>query len=95
MSQNPPKTTSNLTYDLVFENALKAYKKKTGKDLASDPLLHRLETCNSPDGVLGTLREQVPDSDQPGTRNDRLMNWLDPTVNICSSRLLRDDWWRC
>ncbi|KAI0287846.1 hypothetical protein BC826DRAFT_1108113 [Russula brevipes] len=73
MSQNPPETTSNLTYDLVFENALKAYKKKTGKDLASDPLLRRLETCNSPDGVLGTLREQVPDSDQPETRNDRLM----------------------
>ncbi|KAI0280166.1 hypothetical protein BC826DRAFT_1191650, partial [Russula brevipes] len=77
MSQNPPET-----YDLAFENALRAYKKKTGTDLASDPLLRRLESCNSPDGVLAALREQIPDSDQPGIRNNRLMDWLDPTVNV-------------
>ncbi|KAI0287884.1 hypothetical protein BC826DRAFT_1178184 [Russula brevipes] len=82
MSQNPPETTSNSTYDLVFENALRAYKKKTGKDLASDPLLRRLETCTSPDVVLGVLREQIPDSDHPGTRNGCFMDWLDPTVNV-------------
>ncbi|KAI0282900.1 hypothetical protein BC826DRAFT_1179831, partial [Russula brevipes] len=82
MSQNPPEPTSNSTYDLVFENALKAYKKKTGKDLASDPLLQRLETCNSPDVVLGALREKIPYFDQPGTRNGRFMDWLDPTVNV-------------
>ena len=82
MSQNPPETTSNSTYDLVFENALKAYKKKSGKDLASDPLLQRLETCNSPDLILGALREQIPNSDQSGTRNARFMDWLDPTVNV-------------
>ncbi|KAI0281742.1 hypothetical protein BC826DRAFT_1180193, partial [Russula brevipes] len=74
MSQNP--------YDLAFENALRAFKKKTGKDLASDPLLRRLESCNSPDGVLAALREQIPDSDQPGIGNNRLMDWLDPTVNV-------------
>jgi hypothetical protein len=82
MSQNSPETTSNSTYDQVFENALKAYKKKTGKDLASDPLLRRLESCNSPDGVLGALREQIPDSEQSGTRNGRFMDWLDPTVSV-------------
>ncbi|KAI0284165.1 hypothetical protein BC826DRAFT_1179411, partial [Russula brevipes] len=85
MSPNPPETTSNSNYDLIFENALKAYKKKTGKDLTSDPLLRRLETCNSPDTVLGALREQIPDSGRSGTRDDRLMNWLDPTVNVLLS----------
>jgi hypothetical protein len=94
MSQNPLETTSDSTYDLVFENALKAYKKKTGKDLASDPLLRRLETCNSPDGVLSALREQVPDSDQSGTHNDRLVNWLDPTVNVLLN-FSDNDWWCC
>jgi len=82
MSQNSPQTRSSSNYDIIFDNALKAFKKKTGKDLTSDPLLQRLETCNSPDVVLGALREQIPDSDQPGTRNDRLINWLDPTVNV-------------
>jgi hypothetical protein len=85
MSPNPPGTTSNSNYDLIFENALKAYKKKTGKDLTSDPLLRRLETCDSPDSVLGALREQIPDSGRSGTRDDRLMNWLDPTVNVLLS----------
>ncbi|KAI0287856.1 hypothetical protein BC826DRAFT_1188750, partial [Russula brevipes] len=81
MSQNPPESTSNSNYDLIFENALKAYKKKTGKQLTSDPLLRRLESCNSPDTVLGALREQIP-GDQSGTHDDRFMNWLNPTVNV-------------
>ena len=82
MSQNPPESTSNSNYDLIFENALKAYKKKTGKQLTSSPLLRRLEICNSPDTVLGALREQIPGFDQSGTHDDRLMNWLNPTVNV-------------
>ncbi|KAI0299910.1 hypothetical protein BC826DRAFT_966879 [Russula brevipes] len=82
MSQNSPQTRSSSNYDIIFDNALKAYKKKTGKDLTSDPLLHRLETCSSPDSVLDALREQLPNFDQSGTRNDRFMNWLNPTVNV-------------
>jgi hypothetical protein len=82
MSQNSPQTRSSSNYDIIFDNALKAYKNKTGKDLTSDPLFPRLETCSSPDSVLDALREQVPNFDQPGTRNDRLMNWLNPTVNV-------------
>src|ERR1700730_331516 len=71
MSHNPPESTSNSNYDLIFENALKAYKKKTGKQLTSSPLLRRLEICNSPDTVLGALREQIPGFDQSGTHDDR------------------------
>ncbi|KAI0287860.1 hypothetical protein BC826DRAFT_971919 [Russula brevipes] len=82
MSQNPPESTSNSNYDLIFENALKAYKKKTGKQLTSDPLLRRLESCNSPDTVLGAIREHIPGFGQSGTRDDPLMNWLNPTVNV-------------
>jgi hypothetical protein len=82
MSQNPPESTSNSNYDLTFENALKTYKKKTGKQLTSDPLLRRLESCNSPDTVLGAIREQIPGFDRSGTHDDRLMNWLNPTVNV-------------
>ncbi|KAI0293108.1 hypothetical protein BC826DRAFT_1175874, partial [Russula brevipes] len=86
MSQNPTEAVaSSSNHDVIFENALKVYKRKTGKDLTSDPLLRRLETCNSPGSILATLRGQIPDFDQPGTRNDRLANWLDPTVNLLLS----------
>ena len=61
---------------------MKAYKKKTGKDLASDPLLRRLESCNSPDTVLALLREQIPGFDQSESSSDEVTKWLDPTVNV-------------
>ena len=85
MPQNPPVTSSNSKYQLIFNNALSAYKKETGKDLTSDPLLRRLRSCDSPDAVLALLREQIPGFDQPGSSDDRLSNWLDPTVNVLYS----------
>ncbi|KAF8487531.1 hypothetical protein DFH94DRAFT_678537 [Russula ochroleuca] len=82
MSQNLPEAASSSDYELIFVNALKAYKRKTGRDLASDPLLHRLETCNSPDSVLALLRQQIPGFDQSGSRDERLTNWVNPVVNV-------------
>lgn len=85
MSQSPPVISSNSNYRLIFDNALSAYKKETGKDLTSDPLLLRLRSCNSPDAVLALLREHIPGFDQPGSSGDRLSNWLNPTVNVLYS----------
>jgi hypothetical protein len=84
MSLDPPGATSSSDYEVIFDNTLKAYKKKTGKDLASDPLLRRLETCNSPDSVLSLLRLQVPGFDQSvsGSSNERLTKWVNPAVNV-------------
>jgi hypothetical protein len=84
MSQNPPAISSSANYQLIFDNALEAYKKKTGKDLTSDPLLTRLKSCDSPHAVLALLRDQVPGFDQSGSNStsDRLTKWLDPTVNV-------------
>jgi hypothetical protein len=82
MSQNPPGTASSSDYEIIFDNALKAYKKKTGKDLASDPLLHSLETCNSPDSVLSLLRLQIPGFDQSGSGDEKLTKWVNPVVNV-------------
>jgi hypothetical protein len=80
MSQNRPDISSSSNYQLIFDNALQAYKKKTGKDLTSDPLLRRLESCNSPHTVLALLREQVPGLS--GSSSDGVTKWLDPTVNV-------------
>ena len=82
MSQNLPETPSTSNYQVIFDNALKAYKNKTGKDLSSDPLTRKIESCNSPDTVLRLLREQIPGFDQSGGSHDGPTKWLDPTVNV-------------
>jgi len=79
MFQNLPQTSSSANYQVIIDNALEAYKKETGNDLSSDPLLRRLESCNSPDTVLDILREQIPGFDQSGSR---LTRWVKPTVNV-------------
>jgi len=79
MSHNLPQTSSSANYQVIFDNALGAYKKKTGKDLASDPLLRRLGSCNSPDNVLNVLREQIPGFAQS---ESRLTTWIKPTINV-------------
>jgi hypothetical protein len=82
MSQNSPTVDSSSNYQVIFDNALKAYKTKTGKDLKSDPLLRSLETCNSPDAVLTLLRQQMPGVEQSGSSDERLTNWINPVVNV-------------
>ena len=88
MSQTRPnsesKALSNSNYQHIFSVALESYKKRTGNDLTSNPLLPRLKTCNSSDAVIALLREQIPGSDQSRSNNDseRLSNWLNPTVHV-------------
>jgi len=75
-------TASLSNYQAIFDKSLEAYKKKTGNDLTKDPLLHRLEYCNSPDAVLTILRAQILEPGQPQSSRSRLTIWLDPTVNV-------------
>jgi len=87
MSQIPTATSS---YQVIFDNALEAYKKKTKKELRSHPLLPKLQACNSPDAVLTVLRDQIPTFDQSHSTSDtndklKLTNWLNPTVNVLYS----------
>jgi len=83
MSQTPTATTSTSNYQVIFDNALKAYKKKTKKDIRSHPLLPKLQACNSPDAVLAVLREQIPVLNQShSSTSDKLTKWLNPTVNV-------------
>jgi hypothetical protein len=81
MSQTPATATSNSNYRTIFDSALEAYKKKTGKDLTSDPLLRRLEAGRSPNDILDILQEHIAGFDQ-SLRRDGLTKWLNPTVNV-------------
>ena len=74
--------TSRSNFDSVFNSALHAYKMRTNLDLATHPLLSSLQTCDSPDAVLTILREKILASDQSQGGDERLTNWLIPTVNV-------------
>jgi hypothetical protein len=78
MSHTPPTSTSS-NFKPIFDNALKAYKKRTKNDLLTHQLADRLENCNSASSILTVLQEQVQELNQSQRSNTK---WLDPTVNV-------------
>jgi hypothetical protein len=84
MSSSHPITSTSSTnnFQLIFNNALKAYEKRTKKDLLAHPLAAELQDCNSPGTILAVLHRQVQGLDRSLNGNDRWTKWLDPTVNV-------------
>jgi hypothetical protein len=82
MPHSPPEAASRSKYEVIFDEALKAYKKKTGKDLKSDPSLRTLKACKSPNETLSELRRQIPGFDQSEISDNKLTNWVNPVVNV-------------
>ena len=82
MSHSHLSTASSFNFQLILNNSLKAYKKRTKKDLLAHPLATQLQSCNTPSAILGLLQQQVLGVDQSGNSDDRWIKWLDPTVNV-------------
>ena len=82
MSSTPSQSTSRSNLDSIFNAALQAYKKKTGKDITSHPLATELQSCHSPDAVLAVLRSQIPSLDQSQSGDERFATCLAPIVNV-------------
>jgi hypothetical protein len=84
MSQTPsaksPSTSSN--FQPIFNNALKAYEKRTKKNLLSHPLAIQLQACDSPGAILSILQQQGQEFDQSRSGDEKWTKWLDPTVNV-------------
>jgi hypothetical protein len=76
---NTHHTSTSSNFQLIFDNALKAYKKRTKMDPLTHPLADRLEACDSTSSILTVLQEQAQDLNQSQRSNTR---WLDPTVNV-------------
>jgi hypothetical protein len=85
MSQTSKEAVSRSDYQAIFDSALEVFKKKTGKDLASHPLLASFETCNSPDAVLAVLHAQTIGPGQPQSSGDKLLARLNPTINVLNA----------
>ena len=80
MSAVPSTSTSN--FQTIYNAALESYSRKTKKDLASHPLLPKLQACNSPEAILNVLQEQIPVFNQSQNSDDGLTKWVTPTVNV-------------
>jgi hypothetical protein len=87
MSQAPSASafTSSPSFQSIFYAALKAYEKKTKKDLLAHPLAAQLQACNSPGDILGVLEDKVNELDQSRSADERLSQWLSPTINVLYS----------
>jgi hypothetical protein len=85
MSTARSTSASQSNFVSIFNASLESYKRKTKKDLASHPLLPSLQSCNSPEGVLTVLRDQVPAFSQSESCDDGLTKWVTPTVNVLYS----------
>ena len=72
--------SSSSNFQLILDNALKAYKKRTKKDLLVHPLSSQLQACESPGDILAVLQQQI--LGQSRSTDERWTKWLDPTINV-------------
>ncbi len=82
MSHSQSTSASSTHFQLIFNNALKAYKKRTKKDLLKHPLADQLEACDSPSSILEVLQQQVQELNESQRGNGKFIKWLDPTVKV-------------
>ena len=66
----------------MFNSALEAYEKATKNKLLTHPLAAQLQSCDSPNAILSVLKNLIQQSDQRSSSDERLRNWLDPTVSV-------------
>jgi hypothetical protein len=84
MSQAHPiaSSSSSSNFQSVFNAALEAYEKKTKCKLLSHPLVAQLQSCDSPIAILSVLQDLIQQFDNRRSSDERLTNWLNPTVNV-------------
>ncbi|KAF8494343.1 hypothetical protein F5888DRAFT_652842 [Russula emetica] len=80
-----PSTSSSPNFQLIFNNALKAYEKRTKSDLLAHPLVAQLQDCNSLSAILAVTHQQVQEFHQSRGADERLTRWLDPTMKVLYS----------
>ena len=73
---------SSSNFQLILDNALKAYKKRTKKDLLVHPLASQLQACESPADIVAVLQQQIQGLDRSRSGDERWTKWLDPTINV-------------
>ena len=78
MSHTPSTASSSSNFQVIVNNALKVYHKRTKNDLLLHPLAAQIQACVSPADILAVLQQQVQGLDC----DDRWTKWLDPTIDV-------------
>src|SRR5258708_40350436 len=71
MSHTHPTSPSSSNFQLIFDNALRAYQTRIEKDLITHPLAAKLQDCSSPSNILDVLQQQVEELNQSQRRNEK------------------------
>ena len=79
---SPMASSSSTNFQSIFNASLHAYDNKTKNKLLDHPLATQLQSCDSPHAILTVLQDLVKQFEQRRTSDERLNNWLDPTVNV-------------
>ena len=79
MSQTQPEGSLPSNLRTTFSTSIKAYERKTKKDLLTHPLMTQLQTCKSPSDILAVLHNQVQEVERG---DDKLTKWLGPTIKV-------------
>ena len=93
-SQSPlpldvPMSASNQTagpstdnFSSIFNAALNEYHRFTKKSLDTHPLAAQLDSCQNPEAISILFRTQAQAFTKFREGDERLMEWLDPTIHI-------------
>jgi len=76
---NVSPSTGNFTS--IFNSAINEYKRLTKQDLLTHPFAAEFDACNSPDLILVVFRKQAQAFDKFREGDEKLMEWLNPTVH--------------
>jgi hypothetical protein len=76
-------STDNFT--TIFNAASKEYERLTRKRLDTHPLAAELDACQNPEAISNVFRMQARAFRKFRQHDERLMAWLDPTINILFS----------
>ena len=76
---------TNPHFQPILDKALSKYKKKTKKDLITDPLVEEIRGCGSPEVILAVLEGKADELNQSQSSDERLKKWLSPTVNVLNA----------
>jgi hypothetical protein len=79
---HPTVSSSSSNFELIINNALDKYTKRTNNDLLAHPLAAQLQSCDSPRAILAVLQQQLQGPDQSRSSDERWSRWLDPTINV-------------
>lgn len=75
-------SSSSSNFQAVLNAALEAYERKTKSKLLAHPLAAQLRSCDSPTAILAVLQDLIQQFDNRRRSDERLANWLTPTVNV-------------